>query len=85
MVAMKRLTNVFTAIRNTGFFGMLFLLTFYSFQWINVNAAFVYNPTPWTTPFAAQAIFHSVLLTLNYIYLFFGLCVAGEVGSLITG
>ena len=82
---MKKLSDIFSAIRNTGFFGMLFMLTFYSFQWINLNAAFIYNPTPWQNPIAANAIFHSVLSTLNIICLFFGMCVAGEVGRVITG
>lgn len=79
-----KLKNIFSAVRNIGFFGMLFLLAFYSFEWINLNATFIYNPTPWQNPVAANAIFHSILSTLNYIYLFFGMCIAGEIGKLIV-
>ena len=85
MIKMNRLSHIFPAIRNVGVSGLLFLLTYYLFEWINLNATFIYNPTPWQNPVAAQAIFHSVLSTLNYIYLFFGMCVAGEVGRVITG
>ncbi len=76
-----KIKQLFVAIRNTGLFGMLFLLTFYTYSWINVNAAFVYNPTPWQDPFAAAAIFHSVISSINYLYVFFGMSVGGEIAS----